>query len=849
MIRPIKIVRGTMLHNPSGSVRCLAAVLLFAFTSMVFVGGKLHAQQFPADGLGGLPGLGGFDDGLGNNGLNQDDPLSLTASYELAKGTRNGRVKVSVELIPDWHIYSVTQAKGGPIPTVISITGPEGVKLQGSFVPDKPPHISAEDSWPGLKVEEHADAVHWVAPFSVADGVSLDGLVIKVLLKGQACVTGGACIPLKDTLEAKFVGTYDEPQPVTEFRNQGSVVLWRSEISPAIVAPGDTAELRLTAIPDAGYHVYQSSTTDSVNSTNFVLTNFSGTTPLPPQTSAPIITKEAGAGLDTVHYYGGEVTWTIPIQIPADASLGSIDIVGLVGYQACNDTSCRQPKGVRFSGRVTVGKESTAGVVPVALAAAKYSEVLTAVSESNWLSATKAADKQADKGADINRAEPAGKNTVANDKAALPVDKPNQPTQGEAPQRPFAVILGMALIGGLILNLMPCVLPVVGLKLMALVETAGEDHRKVLSHNLWYSFGLLSVFWALAAVAIAFRIYFERSFSWGQQFTYIEFKLSLILLVFVMALSFLGVWEIPLPGFASGKASQQLQKKEGAAGSFFKGMFTTLLATPCSGPLLGVVFGSTLTLPPVGIFVVFTTVGLGMAMPYILIGLMPKLVFWLPKPGAWMETLKQLMAFVLLGTVAFLFAGFSEQHKVPVFVTLIAAWFACWMIGRVPLWDTLQRRATAWIGGIAIASAIGIAAFQMQGTKQENFAWEPYSAARLAELQAQGRTVMLDFTASWCVNCHVNYKFALNTALTAEKIHELGAVAMIADWSDQNDEIGEKLNELQSNSIPVLAIYPGRSPSTPIILRDIVSQGQVLEALDQAGASVSDSVASYIPNK
>ncbi len=830
-----------MLLNPSASVRCHAAVFFLAITSVVFVGGNLHAQQFPEDGFGSLPGLGGFDDGLGNGGLNEDNPIALSASYELASGSRNGRVKISAELIPDWHIYSVTQAKGGPTRTDITISGPEGVTLSGDFVPDQGPHISTDDAFPGIKVEAHDGIVHWVAPFSIAEGVSLKGLTINVLVKGLTCRTGGACIPLKDKLEAKLVGTYDEPKPelakpVTEFRNKGSVVMWRSEISPATVAPGETAELRLTAIPDAGYHVYQASTTDSSNSTNFVITQFSGTTPQPPRTRAEIITKEGIGGLDTVHYHGGEVTWTIPIVIPASAPLGSIEIAGLVGYQACNETSCRQPKGVRFTGLLTVGKESVAGITPVSLVAAKYSEVLTAVSESKWLSAADAVEKEAS----VDPVESTDTAAVANFQEPLTIQKP-------APQRPFAVILGMALIGGMILNLMPCVLPVVGLKLMALVETAGEDHRKVLSHNLWYSFGILSVFWVLAAVAIGFRIYFERSFSWGQQFTYLEFKLPLILLVFVMALSFLGVWEIPLPGFASGKASQQLQKKEGATGSFFKGMFTTLLATPCSGPLLGVVFGATLTLPPVGIFVVFTTVGLGMAMPYILIGLVPKLVFWLPKPGAWMETLKQLMAFVLLGTVAFLFAGFSEQHKVPVFVTLIAAWFACWMIGRVPLWDTLRRRGTAWIGGIAIASAIGIAAFQMQGTKQDNFAWEPYSAARLAELQAQGRTVMLDFTASWCVNCHVNYKFALNTALTAEKIQELGAVAMIADWSDENDEIGEKLNELQSNSIPVLAIYPGKSPGSPIILRDIVSQGQVLEALDQAGASVTDSVASYIP--
>lgn len=795
--------------------------------SLIVLGaGSAKAQEIQ---IPGLPGLAGGDSflvpGEGPGGLNEENPFELSASFQLANGTRRGRLQVSATLFKEWHLYSVTQQKGGPTPTTFKILNPAGVEISGPIVPDKPAHVTSAAEFPGIKIEEHADNVVWTAPFTLPEGVSLEGLTLQVQVRGLACRTGGACIPVRETLTAAQAGTYEEPAAPTEFRNKGSVVAWRGEITPSTVAPGGEAQLRITAIPDATFHVYAAVTSDQANATNFLVTAPGGVEASAPQTSAEVVVKPGPPGEAEVRYHEGVVTWVIPLKVANNVGAGDYPISGMVGYQACTDTSCRQPKGLQFSGTLKVGSQLTDANAPLVFATVRHPEVLDAITASSWLKNSPSVDQQGKLDDAKNGSTP----------AALPT---NQPAAHS-----FVVILGMALIGGLILNLMPCVLPVVGLKLMALVDTAGEDHRKVFSHNMWYSLGLLTVFWILAAIAIFVRVAYAKSFSWGQQFTFFEFRLGLILLVFVMALSFLGIWEIPLPGFASGKASQQLQKKEGPAGAFFKGIFTTLLATPCSGPLLGVVFGSTLALPAPAIFLVFSTVGLGMALPYILIGLMPKLVFWLPKPGAWMETFKQLMAFVLLGTVAFLFSGFSEQHKVPVFVTLIAAWFACWMIGRVPQWDTLQRRLTAWTGGLVTASVIGYGAFNYLGAQEEKFVWEPYSETRLAELQQAGQTVMVDFTADWCVNCIINYKVALNTSTTASVINELGAVAMIADWSDHNDEVGEKLNELQSNSIPVLAIYPGRAPDKPIVLRDIVTQSQVVDALRQAGASVGDAVA------
>jgi thiol:disulfide interchange protein len=395
----------------------------------------------------------------------------------------------------------------------------------------------------------------------------------------------------------------------------------------------------------------------------------------------------------------------------------------------------------------------------------------------------------------------------------------------------FPIILALAFLGGLILNVMPCVLPVVGLKIMGFVKQAGEDRSRVLVLNLVYVLGIMSVFAVFAVVAAVSK------FGWGEQFTYFPVRLTLTLMLFALALSYLDVWEIPVPGMAGGKASQELQNREGLAGAFSKGVFATILATPCSGPLLGYILGLTLNLSAAHTIAIFLTVGLGMSLPYLIIGFKPSLVSWLPKPGPWMDKVKQLMAFLFLGTVAFFFAQFQDDQKVPVFVSLIAVWFGCWIIGQVPNWAELQKRLLAWVGGIAAATLISVWAFSYLKPDYE-LAWEDYSEPRLQQLQQEGRTVLVDFGAKWCLTCLTNYEVAINTPRTREVLDELDGVALYADWTDYDEEIKNKLEELNSRSIPLLAIYPGSRPNQPIILRDIVTQEAVVEALRQAGASV-----------
>ncbi len=791
---------------------------LAIFTLVIFTAGHPLSAQDDFDFSGGLiPQFAGS-----NFAAKTSEPATWSVSYELGESSTEGQLRIKVELAKGWHIYSTTQPAGGPLPTKISIASPESVKATASFKPDRQPTESLSTEFKGVTVEEYEKTVTWTAPLSLPADF---GGPITIEVDALACTSDGSCLPIKETLEALPTENTSPTVNVKTFREPGYVVEWSATITPAVVPPGGTATLAITATPDEHYHVYPSAVDDTRLSTNFAITEKSGLKVGKPTTNAAVISTITVPSLPPVEFHPGKVTWSLPIEVPQTAAEGKHALSGLIAYQACDDKSCLMPQGLRLDAELLVSTSAGGGdsnSASVEIASAKSRDAMDAAAQTNWVDQVSVAGSTRQADPDSDASPSIAKPTVS--QAFTPT--PTAPVS-------FPIVLLMAFAGGVILNVMPCVLPVVGLKVMSFVKQAGEDRGRVLRLNYVYVLGIMSVFALLAALAVGI------SFSWGEQFTYFPVRLGLALLLFALALSYLGVWEIPVPGMASGKASQELQSREGYLGAFSKGVFTTILATPCSGPLLGYILGLTFALAPWQTVVVIMSVGVGMSLPYIVIGAKPQLVAWLPKPGPWMETLKQFLAFLFLGTVAFFFAGFRDDQRVPVFVTLIGVWFGCWLIGLVPNWESINKRLTAWVAGIAAAAGIGWAAFNMLGPGE--LKWEPYSEVRLAQLQSEGRTVMLDFTAGWCVNCKVNSRVAIDTAKTRELVEELNVVPMLADWTDQNEEIKAKLTELQSRSIPLLAIYPGATPGEPILLRDLVSQSDVLAALEKAGPSTGTS--------
>ena len=521
-------------------------------------------------------------------------------------------------------------------------------------------------------------------------------------------------------------------------------------------------------------------------------------------------------GID-IESHEGDVSWFVPIELAPGVKPEDVKIEGSVFAQACDATSCKIPQTFKFTARL-------ADKPPVKIVEPRGGF-----------------DKRFD-------AKPAG---AADDKpkgdAASVVPLGGLLAQlkpryfGVGKQTSLWLVLGAAFVGGFILNFMPCVLPVIGLKILGFVEQSHERRSRVLVLNLWYAFGMLAVFWVLATLAV------QLNLGWGQQFQSVGFNLVLAGLVFAMALSFLGVWEIPIPGFVGGNTATQLAAKEGPGGAFAKGVLTTVLSTPCSGPFLGPVFGFTLNQKWPAIYAIFTFVGLGMASPYLLIGAFPKLIRFLPKPGAWMDTFKQLMGFVLLFTVVFLLTFVGQDYILPTVAMLIAIWFGCWWIGRTPLTASLGKRLRGWSIGVASAAVLGLIGFRMLLPEKTELAWEPFTPARLEAELAQGRTVLVDFTADWCLTCKRNEIQVLNTPPIESVVQSNRVVTLKADFTRQSPEIKQVLNALGSNSIPICAIFSADRPSEPLVLPDLITKNQVIEALGMAGPSRDAAQASVIP--
>ncbi len=405
----------------------------------------------------------------------------------------------------------------------------------------------------------------------------------------------------------------------------------------------------------------------------------------------------------------------------------------------------------------------------------------------------------------------------------------------------FAKVILFSLLGGLILNLMPCVLPVIGLKILSFAEQGGQSRRRSLLLNVFYSLGLLSVFMLLATASVMLNM------AWGTQFQSSTFTFSMIVLVFVMALSFLGVWELPIPGFMGSGKSGELAAREGFAGAFFKGVFTTILATPCSGPFLGPVFGFTVSQPWWATYVIFFSIGLGMASPYLLIGMFPSLLGFLPKPGAWMDTFKNLVGFFLLGTVVYLFSILGQKYTIATLTLLVVIGFACWSIGRIPFTASRPKKLLAWIAYPVLCVAVGLFAFNYllpfeKGTiilgentietkTTRHLTWHMYSQPELERAIATGKTVMVEFTAKWCPNCHKNMASAIDTPEVARIVEENDVVPIYADWTSKGDDIRNLLNSYGRDAIPVLAIYRDGDAENPEVLTDLISRNRLLAAL------------------
>ena len=405
-------------------------------------------------------------------------------------------------------------------------------------------------------------------------------------------------------------------------------------------------------------------------------------------------------------------------------------------------------------------------------------------------------------------------------------------------------------IGGIILNLMPCVLPVISLKIFGFIQQAGQSRQKILRSGIAFTIGIFAWFLALALLLIGLKGA-GRDVTWGGfQFTNAYFVLALSVIVLVFALNLFGVFEISLPQSMTRGLLSTSERKD-FLGSFFQGVFATVLATPCTAPFLGTALGFAFTQSPTIILAIFIAIAAGMSAPYLLLSAQPGWLRFLPKPGPWMLHLKQFMGFLLLATLLFLLYVLGAQRGLEGAIWascfLLVISIACWMKGAfaVPT-ASAAKRGLVLVLMLLLVFASGIyfigdkfqSAKVASGDLQLRGGWQAFTPERLQTELDQGRTVFVDFTAAWCLTCKFNEANVLESQDVRDAFQRHGIVKLKADWTNGDPVITKLLQHFGRPGVPLYVLYPGKNEE-PIVFPELLTKGMLLEKVETVGRTMA----------
>ncbi len=407
------------------------------------------------------------------------------------------------------------------------------------------------------------------------------------------------------------------------------------------------------------------------------------------------------------------------------------------------------------------------------------------------------------------------------------------------------VALLFGVIGGLILNLMPCVFPVIGLKVLAFADRSrGSAHARRAAAS--FAGGVLVSFWLLAALLVVLRGAGQAA-GWGFQLQSPVFVSLMALLFVAIGLNLAGVFEVGLLLTRLGNRDPLATGEGGALASFGSGVLAVLVATPCTAPFMGSALGYTLGRPAVEVLAVFSAVAVGMAAPYVLLGAFPAALRWLPRPGRWMESFRQFLVFPMFATVAWLAWVLGQQAGIDAVLALgvgaVLVAMAAWLYGRFVQGGTRRRALALVLASASLAAGAWLAVDGARGlpgpasssarssaASPPDTAWAAWSDRAVLDAVAAGRPVFVDFTAAWCVSCQANKKLVLERASVAAEFERRKVLRLRADWTSRDATIGAALARHGRNGVPLYLLYVPGEPQ-PRILPEILTVGAVSDAL------------------
>ena len=725
-------------------------------------------------------------------------------------------IEVTVE--KDWHGYHPITIDTGS-PTMVSFEAPPGV----SFGPLHFPEPRLLEDYEMLYLSLDGKFVI-LTTLSLAQDVEPGPLPIKATVDALICKE--SCVPLKATAETTLKVAPDEPAAANaklfeEARAAIPVPLDKAEylegssvtVSKKGLGIGEDAELVVTLNVKKGFHIQDRDPIDkNLIPTQVFIERINGVTLGDQNWPEPHITTVPGAG--KVREQKGEVKIRVPIKIEdALFASGPVEMRVLVTYQCCADAGeCFAPMAAKAIAR------------------------FEAVTPNPQL------------------ADPADRGTLY---AKVTVIK--APAQWDWGTLLLNILFGF--LGGMILNITPCVFPVISIKILGFVKQAGEDRGRIFRLGLVFCAGIMVWFWIFGIVTALGQVPLQHP----------PVTIGLAAVLFVLALSLFGVYEIILPGGAADGIGVAAQR-EGYPGAFMNGFLATLLGTACTGPLFAGAVAYAATQPGGIAFLIFTAAGLGMSTPYVVLCAFPAWLQSMPKPGPWMVTFKQAMGFVIVATVIFLLYVIGRQLDVRGLVWVIAFLgflsLSAWLIGQIQFnWSSAQRWVM-WVVAIAVgAFGLWFSLFYMydlrkvyaepaaeeavldpayvqsvidrvrQAEWEGELPWQDYRPGLAAELARQGYTAYVDYTADWCVNCKTNLHTSIEIQSTREKMRDLGVIPIVADYTSPNPSIRKDLLHFGFSGVPMNLIYPAGRPDDVIVLPVLFLPGIVHDALDKAGPS------------